>query len=53
MDFIISFIQKILCANETEKIGLSKFKTPQTVQVKSPSINSKDVKLSDLMRRAG
>lgn len=40
---------------EPQRVGLSQFKTAnetQSVKKKEPSLKNKDVKLSDLMRRA-
>lgn len=45
-------IQKIFIFDkEPQKIGLSQFKEEKQVEKKEVSIKSKDVKLSDLMRR--
>lgn len=55
MNIFNTFIDKILIfEKEPQKIGLSQFKAePQTPKIEQPSIKNKDVKLSDLMRRAG
>ena len=37
---------------EPQRIGLSQFKDPIPQKVKKPSIRNKDIKLSDLMRKA-
>lgn len=49
-----NIINKILSfEKEPQKIGLSQLKEPVLIQPKtSPSIKNKNVKLSDLMRRA-
>ncbi len=54
MNILQIILNKILIfEKEPQKIGLSQFKTPKVVQSKSePSIKNKNVKLSDLMRRA-
>ena len=54
MNFINNLINKILVFEKTpQKIGLSQFKQEEVVEKKTqPSIKNKDVKLSDLMRRA-
>ena len=54
METIINIIQKLFTFDDApQKIGLSQF-TEQPVQEKkkAPSIKSKDIKLSDLMRRS-
>ena len=38
---------------EPQKIGLSQLKAQPVIRKAEPSIKNKDVKLSDLMRRAG
>ena len=38
---------------EPQKIGLSQLKAQPVISKAEPSIKNKDVKLSDLMRRAG
>ena len=55
MNLINSIINKILIfEKEPQKIGLSQFKPELNESVpQGPSIRKKDVKLSDLMRRAG
>ena len=54
MSIIEFIIHKILIfEKEPQKVGLSQFKNEASViKRKEPSIKSKDVKLSDLMRRA-
>lgn len=43
----------IIFEKEPQKIGLSQFKQEsKDTEISSPSIKKKDVKLSDLMRRA-
>lgn len=53
MKIILNIIQKFLFFDkEPQKIGLSQFKDPvPEKKAEAPSIRSKDVKLSDLMRR--
>ena len=55
MNIISLIIKKILIfEKEPQKIGLSQFKPDLKDSVQQgPSIRKKDVKLSDLMRRAG
>jgi len=55
MNIFNTFIDKILIfEKEPQKIGLSQFKAETTApKIEQPSIKNKDVKLSDLMRRAG
>jgi len=57
MDKVLNFLQDILMLKKDDgiKVGLSQFKTPEIkpVQPKDVSIRTKDVKLSDLMRRVG
>ena len=55
MNIIESIIKKVLIfEKEPQKIGLSQLKEPAiTIKKSEPSIKNKDVKLSDLMRRAG
>ncbi len=54
MKFILNLIQKCLIfEKEPQRIGLSQFKEPVKAKREEPSIKSKDIKLSDLMRRAG
>ena len=55
MSLFETIINKILIfEKEPQRVGLSQFKAePEvTVKKKEPSIKNKDVKLSDLMRRA-
>ena len=54
MEIIINLIQKFfIFEKEPQRIGLSQFKKTITTQTKrKPSIKNKEVKLSDLMRRA-
>ena len=57
MNKIINFLSEILLSkkDDSQKIGLAQFKTEEVVQPirkKEVSIRTKDVKLSDLMRRA-
>ena len=53
MDIISKIIQNFfILEKEPQKIGLSQFKEQKKTQETAPSIRSKDVKLSDLMRRA-
>lgn len=57
MNKIISFLSDILLLNKDDgmKVGLTQFKVEEVVQPlrkKDVSIRTKDVKLSDLMRRA-
>lgn len=57
MDKIFNFIQEVLMIknNDGIKVGLTQFKPAdiQPPESKEISIRTKDVKLSDLMRRAG
>jgi len=57
MDKIINFLQEILMIKKEDgiKVGLTQFKTLEATPVpkKDVSIRTKDVKLSDLMRRVG
>ncbi len=54
MNIFETIINKILIfEKEPQKIGLSQLKEPAIVKKTEPSIKNKDVKLSDLMRRAG
>ena len=50
---IFNILQKVfIFEKEPQKIGLSQFKEPEQKEKKEqPSLNKKDVKLSDLMRR--
>lgn len=54
MNFLEALMKKILIfEKEPQKVGLSQFKDePVNVKKVEPSIKNKDVKLSDLMRRA-
>ena len=54
MEHILNIIQKcFIFEKEPQRIGLSQFKEPvEKPKKEQPSIKSKDVKLSDLMRRA-
>jgi len=56
MDKVLNFLQEILMIKKDDgiKVGLTQFKK-QTVEPvkKDVSIRTKDVKLSDLMRRVG
>lgn len=54
MDKIFSFLQDIFLIKKDDgiKVGLSQFKTAEVRTIKKDvSIRTKDVKLSDLMRR--
>ena len=54
MNLILNLIQKcFIFEKEPQKIGLSKLNEPVKKKKEEPSIKSKDIKLSDLMRRAG
>lgn len=56
MDKIFNFLQAILMLKKDDgiKVGLTQFKPNVDItQPKDVSIRTKDVKLSDLMRRAG
>ncbi len=54
MNFILNLIQKcFIFEKEPQRIGLTQFKEPIKIKKEEPSIKSKDIKLSDLMRRAG
>lgn len=54
MNLLNKIISKIfIFEKEPQKIGLSQFKaTPAKNDTITPSIKKKDIKLSDLMRRA-
>ena len=53
MKILETIINKILVfEKEPQKIGLSQLKSPAVIKKEEPSIRTKDVKLSDLMRRA-
>lgn len=54
MNEFLGFIQEIfmLKKDDSIKVGLTQFRKPSVTPIKKqPSINNKDVKLSDLMRR--
>ena len=54
MGQLLNLIQKIFIFEEKpQKVGLTQFKDPVVKEKQSVSIRNKDVKLSDLMRRAG
>ncbi len=56
MDKVLSFLQKIFMLKKDDeiKVGLTQFKKQTVTPVeKDVSIRTKDVKLSDLMRRVG
>lgn len=57
MKMVWDFIQDIFMMKKDDgiKVGLSQFKTAEIkpIRKKDISIRTKDVKLSDLMRRAG
>lgn len=57
MDKVLNFIQEVLMLKKDDeiKVGLTQFRLPEAtpVEKKDVSIRTKDVKLSDLMRRAG
>ena len=54
MNILETIIHKILIfEKEPQKIGLSQLKETPVIKKAEPSIKNKDVKLSDLMRRAG
>ncbi len=53
MEKFLNILQKFLFfEKEPQKIGLSQFKEPVVAPKPEVSIKNKDVKLSDLMRRA-
>lgn len=54
MNAILNILQKcFFFEQEPQRIGLTRFKEPVAVKKQeAPSIKSKDVKLSDLMRRS-
>lgn len=56
MDKVLNFLQEILMMNKDDgiKVGLTQFKQPEpkTPVQQDISIRTKDIKLSDLMRRA-
>ena len=54
MEKFVAFIQNALCMNDGDerRVGLSQFKDEtEDFSVNQGSIRSKDVKLSDLLRR--
>lgn len=54
MDKVLNFLQEIFMMKKDDgiKVGLTQFKAPESQPVKKDvSIRTKDVKLSDLMRR--
>ena len=55
MAILDTIIKKIfIFEKEPQKIGLSQFKPEASIkEPEGPSLRKKDVKLSDLMRRAG
>ena len=55
MNIILNLIQKIIIfEKEPQKIGLTQLKEPVIIKKEEEtSLKSKDIKLSDLMRRAG
>jgi len=54
MSQILNLIQKLFIFEEKpQKVGLTQFKEPLTAEKRPVSIKNKEVKLSDLMRRAG
>ena len=54
MSLLETIINKILIfEKEPQKVGLSQFKDEVPAKKSEPSIKNKNVKLSDLMRRAG
>lgn len=59
MNKVIDFFQKVLMMQEKDniKVGLTQFRVEEkeelTPKAKDVSIRTKDVKLSDLMRRVG
>ena len=58
MDKVLNFLKEVLMLNKDKdneiKVGLSQFKSRvEEPAPKDISIRSKDVKLSDLMRRVG
>ncbi|MFA7658069.1 MAG: hypothetical protein WCY19_01400 [Candidatus Gastranaerophilaceae bacterium] len=56
MDKVLNFLQEILMMKKEDniKVGLTQFKPEDVMPVtKEVSIRTKDVKLSDLMRRVG
>ncbi len=54
MKIFETIIHKLLIfEKEPQKVGLCQLKEPVIIKKEEPSIKTKDVKLSDLMRRAG
>ena len=54
MNILETIIKKVLIfEKEPQKVGLSQFKKQVQPKFEEPSLKRKDVKLSDLMRRAG
>ncbi len=54
MKIFETIIHKLLVfEKEPQRVGLSQLKEPVILKKEEPSIKTKDVKLSDLMRRAG
>lgn len=54
MGQILNLIQKIFIFEaQPQRIGLTQFKEPVISEKRTVSIKKKEVKLSDLMRRAG
>ena len=54
MENFLKILQKcFIFEKEPQRIGLSQFKEPVESPKPEVSIKNKDVKLSDLMRRAG
>lgn len=53
MKEILSFFKELfMISDDNSKIGLSQFKEDEVVEVKQSVKVSKDIKLSDLMRRS-
>ena len=53
MSIFETIMHKILIfEKEPQKIGLSQLKEPEIIKNSEPSLKNKNVKLSDLMRRA-
>ncbi len=53
MKYLETLIHKILVfEKEPQRIGLTQFKQTTAIKKSEPSIKNKNVKLSDLMRRA-
>ena len=53
MNLILNLIQKCLVfEKEPQRIGLTQLREQPALKQVEPSIKSKDVKLSDLMKRA-